>query len=132
MTAVPNIPPVLVSFLDQLFADEEIPDCVLSGRLDVRYEHNCTVHGEKRWRRGELLGSGGFGVVKLERLELDLYARTGPETELRAVKIINLEHALRSTAARRRLIRELEALAVFSGSVVSTVWLTANPRGTRR
>jgi hypothetical protein len=54
----------------------------------------------------------------LERLESDLYASPGSESDLRAVKTINLQRSLRNNAIKKRVIRELEALAVFSQPTV--------------
>lgn len=108
----------------------EVPDLVAVSKLDtqfseypkytqhVQYKHGTTLRQrriltEERWEKIRNLGSGSFGVVRLERC-----IHGEPKDSLRAVKKIR-------KLASVEYCRELEAIALFSHDQASRLLVYA-------
>jgi hypothetical protein len=105
-----------------------LPDLVRDTRLETEFLDSLTIHSRNvfipaarqrttiekvSWSRDELIGSGGFGSVWLEK-------RLGAP-ELRAVKQI---HTGKKQASHLDCVHELEAIAKFSQTRVSALSLS--------
>ncbi|KAI0401117.1 kinase-like domain-containing protein [Xylaria palmicola] len=101
----------------------ELPELVRDSKLQTTLTVDSTVHvyydrpgrraEPKReiWKKERLIGSGGNGVVWLEKQQLAASSRDGNQARYRAVKQITLAQ---STSVLAICKSELEALAKFS------------------
>jgi serine/threonine protein kinase len=107
-----------------------LPELVQDSKLELTtFRDNLTIHSKplgqqqrtETWKRGEMLGHGGYGVVMLEHRvdDIDATGAEGSPPRERAVKMV-------LTQGRQPIhyVRELEALAKFSQAKYSGFFVT--------